>query len=86
MADFQKDATKTVENAAQSVTSYQRKLLDIAQENTLFAFEYAQALTAMSSPADFMKINGEFAQKRMEMFQRHTQELASLAPSVSVKP
>ena len=79
MADIQNDATKAVQDATQSVAVYQRKLLEIAQENTQFAFEYAQALTNISSPADFMKINGEFTHKRMEMFQRHTQQIASLA-------
>lgn len=83
MADIQNEATKNMQNAAQSVAAYQRKLLEIAQENTQVAFEYAQALTSVTSPADFMKINGDFAQKRMEMFQRHTQELASLS---TIKP
>lgn len=66
-------------SAAASISAYQTKLLEIAQANTQFAFEYAQALAAIRSPSDFMNVTSEYTKKRLDMFNQHTKELADLA-------
>jgi hypothetical protein len=64
--------------ATAAVTTYQAKLLEIAQANTKFAFEYSQALAGIRSPADFISVTTEYTKKRMEMFTQHSKELAEL--------
>ena len=70
-------------NSSSVVGNYQAKMLEIAQENMKFAFEYGQAIASVKSPADFMSISTEYGQKRIEMFQRHTQELMGLAKKIN---
>jgi hypothetical protein len=75
MTDKAQDAAS---GALSMVGAYQRKLLEIAQENTQFAFEYGQALASVRSPQDFMDVTSKYTRERMEMFQRHTEQLTSL--------
>lgn len=65
--------------AAAAVTAYQTKLLEIAQANMQFAFEYAQALAAVRSPLDIISVTSEYTKRRLDMFNKHTKELADLA-------
>ena len=62
-----------------AVTAYQNKLLEIAQANTQFAFEYARALSAVRSPTEWINIKTEYGKKRMEMITQQTKELAEMA-------
>lgn len=83
MADLQADLTKSIHTATASMAAYQKKLMEIAQENTEFTVQYTQALMSIRAPSDLMTVNTEYAKKRMELFQRHSQELAALAKSTS---
>ena len=65
--------------AAPMMAAYQAKLLEIAQANARFTFDYAQAVAKVRSPSEFMNVITEYTKKRVELFQRHTQELAALA-------
>lgn len=62
-----------------NVQAYQAKLLEIAQANTQFAFEFAQRLAAIRSPVDLPGIIAEFTSKRMAMFRKHSTELVGLS-------
>lgn len=62
-----------------NVRAYQAKLLEIAQANTQFAFDFAQRLAAIRSPVDLPGIIAEFTSKRMAMFRKHTTELVELS-------
>ena len=63
-------------SVAAAAATYQIKLLEIAQANMQLAFEYAQALTAVQSLVEFVSVTSEYAKKRMDMFNKHTKELA----------
>jgi hypothetical protein len=77
------DHAKNASEAAKSMTeAYQAKLLEITNENIEFAMELGEALAAVRSPSDFMNVTTEYAKKRMELFQRHTQELLALSGQV----
>ena len=65
----------------QRVRPTQIKLFEIAQANMQLAFEYAQALTAVRSSGEFVSVTSEYAKKRMDMFNKHTKELAEFLPS-----
>jgi hypothetical protein len=64
-------------SVAAAAATYQIKLFEIAQANMQLAFEYAQALTAVRSSGEFVSVTSEYAKKRMDMFNKHTKELAN---------
>ena len=60
-----------------NVRAYQAKLLEMAQANMQFAFEFAQRLAAIRSPFEFLSVNAEFTSKRMAMFLKYSKEMAA---------
>jgi Phasin protein len=66
-------------SAAANVQAYQAKLLEVAQANMQFAFEFAQRLAAIRSPFEFLGVTAEFTSKRIAMFQKHSKEMAELS-------
>ena len=58
--------------------AYQTKLVEIAKENMASAMEFGQAITAIRSPADWMKVTNDFTKRRLDMFQQHTNELMAI--------
>ena len=75
------DSTKRFDfsSAAANVWAFQAKLLEMAQANVQFAFEFAQRLATIRSPIEFLGVNAEFASKRIEMFRKHSKEMAELS-------
>ena len=66
-------------SAAANVRAFQGKLLEVAHVNMQFAFEFAQRLAAIRSPAEFLSVTAEFTSKRSAMFRTHSKELAELS-------
>jgi Phasin protein len=65
--------------ATANVPAYQAKLLEMAQANMQFAFEFAQRLATIRSPLEFPSVIAEFASKRIALFQKHSKEMAELS-------
>ncbi|UPK24350.1 Phasin protein [Bradyrhizobium sp. 195] len=63
--------------AAPNMPAYQMKLLEIAQANMHFAFEFGLRLAAIRSPIDFFAVISEFTTRRVDMFGQHSKELAA---------
>jgi hypothetical protein len=87
---LQKDSAQTMTNnslskgfdlfsAAANVRAYQAKLLEMAQANMTFAFEFSQRLATIRSPVEFPTVIAEFASKRIALFSKHTKEMAELS-------
>ena len=66
-------------SATANVRAYQAKLLEMAQANMQFAFEFAQRLATIRSPVEFLSVNAEFTSKRIDMFRKHSKEMAELS-------
>jgi hypothetical protein len=66
-------------SANANVRAYQAKLLEIAQANMQFAFEFAQRLATIRSPVEFPNVIAEFTNKRIAMFRKHSTEMAELS-------
>jgi hypothetical protein len=66
-------------SATANVQAYQAKLLEVAQANMLFAFEFAHRLTTIRSPVEFPSVIAEFTNKRIAMFRKHSTEMAELS-------
>jgi hypothetical protein len=66
-------------SATANVRAYQAKLLEMAQANTQFAFEFAQRLATIRSPVEFLSVIAEFTSKRMALFRKYSKEMAELS-------
>jgi hypothetical protein len=66
-------------SAAANVLAYQAKLLEMAQANMQFAFEFAQRLATIRSPVEFPGVIAEFTNRRIAMFQKHSKEMAEFS-------
>jgi hypothetical protein len=65
-------------SATANVRAYQAKLLEMAQANMQFAFEFAQRLATIRSPVEFPSVIAEFTSKRTAMLRQHSKEMAEL--------
>jgi len=65
-------------SATANVRAYQAKLVEMAQANTTFAFEFSQRLATIRSPVEFLNVIAEFTRKRMAMFGKYSKEMAEL--------
>jgi hypothetical protein len=61
-------------SATASVRTYQAKLLEMAQANVHFAFEFAQRLASIRSPIEFPSVIAEFTCKRIDFFKKYSKE------------
>ena len=66
-------------SATANVRAYQAKLLEMAQANMTFAFEFSQRLATIRSPVEFLTVIAEFTSKRIAMFSKYTKEMAELS-------
>lgn len=69
-----------------SVWAYQAKLFELAQANMQFAFEFAQRLATIRSPAEFPSVIAEFTSKQIAMFRKHSTEMAELGTKRLIAP
>jgi hypothetical protein len=70
-------------SATANVRAYQAKLLEMAQANMTFAFEFSQRLVTNRSPLEFVNVIAEFTSKRITMFGKYSKELAELSANRS---
>ncbi|WP_441256620.1 Phasin protein [Bradyrhizobium sp. 482_C4_N1_1] len=66
-------------SANANVRAYQAQLLEMAQTNMQFAFEFAQRLAMIKAPLEFPGVIAEFTNKRIAMFRKHSSEMAELS-------
>jgi hypothetical protein len=59
-----------------ATANVQAKLLEVAQANMQFGFEFAQRLATIRSPVEFLSVTAEFTSKRSAMFLKHSKEIA----------
>src|SRR2546421_1296873 len=77
------EATKMVEHsyvtASKGAVDFNRKLIDVAQENMNVAFDFARQVPEVKSPSEFLEFSASHARKQFENLTRQTQHLAGLA-------
>jgi phasin protein len=74
MEDSTSKKGTTFSLATANVPAYQAKLLEMAQANMQFAFEFAQRLATIRSPLEFPSVIAEFANKRIALFRKYSRE------------
>ena len=65
-------------SATANVRAYQAMLLEMAQANMTFAFEFSRRLATIRSPLEFLNAIAEFTSKRIGMFGKYSKEMAQL--------
>src|ERR1700730_17874512 len=70
--------------AVKGAQDYNNKLLEFAQTNTNTAFEFAQRLLSVKSPAEFIELSTERAQNQFATLTEQTKELATLVQRVTL--
>jgi Phasin protein len=65
-------------SATANVRAYQAKLLEIAQANMQFGFEFVQRFATIRSPVEFLRVIEELTSKRIAMFRKYSKEMAEL--------
>jgi hypothetical protein len=71
------DPTKGLALATANMQAYQAKLLEIAQANWQFAFEFGLKLAAIKFPTEFFAVIAEFTSRRIDMFGQQAKEMAA---------
>jgi len=71
------DPAKGLALATVNVPAYQAKLLEIAQANWQFAFEFGLRLATTRSPTEFFTVITEFTSRQIDMFGQHAKEMAA---------
>lgn len=71
------DPTKGFALATANMQAYQAKLLEIAQANVQFTFEFSLRFATIRSPTEFFGVITEFTSRRVDMFGQHSKELAA---------
>jgi hypothetical protein len=61
--------------ATADIQAYQVKLLEMAQVNMQFAFEFGQRLAMVRSPFEFSAVIAEFTNRRIDLFRKYSTEL-----------
>lgn len=79
LSDKMRDSnqTKGFALATANTPVYQAKLLEIAQANLQFAYEFGLRLATIKSPVEFFAVITEFTTRRIDMFGRHSKEMAA---------
>jgi len=57
---------------------YQAKLMEMAQAEVEFAFEFAQRLARIRSPIEFLAVIPELMTRRIGMFRKYSKEMTEL--------
>jgi phasin len=70
--------------AVKGAQDYNSKVLEFAQTNTEAAFGFAQKLSDVKSPSDFIELSTEHSRKQFETLTEQTKELATLAQKVTL--
>ena len=60
-----------------NMPAYQAKLLEMAEANMQFAFEFSQRLATIRSPFEFFAVIAEFTSRRIDMLGKYSKELAA---------
>ena len=80
------EATDLIKNsystAVKGAQDYNTKFIEFAQTNTAAAFDFAQKLSSVKSPSDFLELSTEHSRKQFETLTEQTKELAALAQKV----
>jgi phasin len=82
------EATALIKNcystAVKGAQEYNTKVIAFANANTEAAFAFAQKLSGVKSPTEFIELSTDHSRKQFETLTEQTKELAALAQNVTL--
>jgi len=70
--------------AVKGVQDYNNKLLEFTHANTRAALDYAQKVSGVKSPSEFVELSTQHAQHQLATLTEQTKQLAALAQQVTL--
>jgi phasin len=70
--------------AAKGVQDYNNKLIEFTHANTKAAFDFAQRMSNVKSPSEFVELSTKLAQQQLTTLTEQTRQLAALAQQVTL--
>ena len=70
--------------AAKGVQDYNNKLIEFTHANTKAAFDFAQSMSGVKSPSEFVELSTKLAQQQLTTLTEQTRQLAALAQQVTL--
>ena len=70
--------------AVKGVQDYNNKLMEFTHANTNAAFDFAQRMSGVKSPSEFVKLSTELAQQQLTTLNEQTKQLATLAQQATL--
>ena len=80
-ADVMKNCCSTAVKGAQD---YNNKLIEFTQANTKAAFDFAQRMSGVKSPSEFVELSTELSQQQFATLTEQTKQLAALVQQVTL--
>ena len=74
---------KCYSNAVKGAQDYSNKVVEFAQTNTNATFDFAQRISGVKSPSEFIELSTEHARQQFETLAKQTTELVGLGQRVS---
>ena len=76
--------TKCYSNAVKGAQDYSNKVVEFAQINTNATFDFAQRISGVKSPSEFIELSTEHARQQLEILTNQTNQLVALGQRVSL--
>ena len=75
---------KCYSNGVKGAQDYSNKVVEFAQTNTNATFDFAQRISGVKSPSEFIDLSTEHARQQLETLAKQTTELVGLGQRVSL--
>jgi phasin len=70
--------------ATKGMQDYNNKLLEFTHANTKAAFDFAQRMSGVKSPSEFVELSTEHAQQQLTTLAEQTKQLAALVQQMTL--
>jgi hypothetical protein len=70
------DPTQWLALTTANMPAYSSRLVEITQDNLQFACDFGLRLATIKSPIDIFAVMSEFANRRIDLFGKHSKDLA----------
>jgi phasin len=70
--------------AAKGMQDYNNKVIEFTHANTKAAFDFAQRISGVKSPSEFVELSTKLAQQQLATMTEQTRQLAALAQQVTL--
>jgi phasin len=70
--------------AVKGMQDYNNKVIEFTHANTKAAFDFAQRMSGVKSPSEFVELSNELAQQQLTTLTEQTKQLAALAQQVTL--